>query len=121
MLHCTNPYFVQTGNLQDNHEPDLSVNESGLEEIVADLQHDRVSDGFWHWKQNLGHGVPGVRKALYKSTSYFNDAPLFWILHASAGLDELAGHLVVAKKQDAVGHYQDYYYIKPIDLRHDTL
>ncbi len=115
-MHCTNPYFVQTGERNPLFTPqadDFPGNESGLQEIVADLTHHRLSDGFWHWKQNIPHGVSGVRKALYKSTSHYDAAPLFWIVHASPGLDELAGHLVVKKKKDAVGHYYDHYYIRP--------
>ncbi len=119
MLHCTNPYFVQTGT-KHSVVDDFSVNESGLQEIVVDVDHANGSDGFWHWKQNISDGVRGVRKALYKSTMYYDGAPLFWIVRASPGLDELAGHLVVANKQDQAGEYV-LYYIKPIDLRHNTL
>ncbi len=35
---------------------------------------------------------------------------MFWYISE----DEVAGHLVVVKKQDKVGHYHDHYYLQPV-------
>jgi hypothetical protein len=83
--------------------------EYGLQELVIDSSHDRVRSGFWCWKPADGS------HAMYKSDSHYNNARLLRLSD-----NEIAGNLVVVKKRDAVGHFHDYYYLRPVENATDA-